>query len=287
MTLPPEWLYPPALLEARAEAERSGTFRDKVKFDLIPRANYAFGLLCAADIARFCGIKKLIAIEFGVAEGDGLINMAEIAKQVEAETGIGFDVVGFDTGSGLPTLEDARDHPEIWSVGDFDCVSPQALEARLPGHARIIWGEVRDTVPGFAKSIRADTPIGFVANDLDLYSSTIASFALYDAAPEKFLPVVPHYFDDTLGAPTRIGSLFRNRAAGQLGAIEDFNREQPYRIFDKPTTLKARRPLAHALWLEQIYLLHLLDHPFRQVGANRSALRMGEHAADDVMLWPL
>jgi hypothetical protein len=52
------------------------------------------------------------AAEFGVANGAGLLNMCEIAARVTRETGVGFRIVGFDAGTGLPQPIDYRDHPE-------------------------------------------------------------------------------------------------------------------------------------------------------------------------------
>ncbi len=278
-------IYPAAMLEKRAQTERHGTFREKVRYDIVQRPNYAFGLLAAADMARFCGITRITAIEFGVAEGNGLLNMCGLVPQIEAETGIAIDVVGFDTGEGLPELEDHRDHPEIWSAGDFAGVDKKQLEAKLPTFARIVWGDIRHTLKEAVSSLAA--PVGFIANDLDLYSSTVASFPLMEASPDKLLPVTLIYFDDTLGCPTRIGSLFRNRWCGQLAAIEDFNTIHSKRKIDTLYPIKARRPMNKELWLDKMYGLHVLDHPLRQPGGERAALTMHAHGADDRMTWPL
>jgi hypothetical protein len=276
--------YHNTILESRERAA-NGSFRERVRYDLIERPNYACGLLAAADMARFCGVERITAIEFGVAEGHGLRNMCELAAMVMQETGVEFDIIGFDTGAGLPELEDYRDHPEIWSVGDFAGANRAALEQALPRNARIVWGDIRDTLDKAIVELKA--PVGFIANDLDLYSSTVASFPLLEANPDKLLPVIIAYFDDTLGSPSRIGSLFRNRWCGQLAAIDDFNREHRYRKIDHLRTLKARRPLDKELWLDQMYGVHVLDHPFRQVSAQRNALKMDEHGHHDPMAWLL
>lgn len=282
-----ELRYPPALLEARKAAAQNGSFRERVRYDLIDRPPYAFGLLAAADMARFCGVSRITAMEFGVAEGAGLLNLCEVAAQVTAETGIAFDIIGFDTGKGLPQLEGYRDHPEIWSAGDFAGVDAAALEAKLPAHARIIWGDIRETLPDFIASLNGSSPIGFIANDLDLYSSTAASFQLLRARCDALLPVVIHYFDDTHGSPTRIGSLFRNRWCGQFAAIEDFNAAHEFRKIDRLYTLHARRPMDRELWLEQMFALHVLDHPQRGRERSRDTLKMHGHGHTDLMHWPL
>ena len=287
MSVPLAEKYPEVLLRSREHIEASGSFRERVRYDLIDRPPYAFGLLAAADMARFCGVTRITAIEFGVAEGYGLLNVCEVAKKVSAETGVAFDILGFDTGAGLPALEGFRDHPEIWSAGDFAGVDAAALQAKLPANARIIWGDIRDTLPEFVRSLDGTSPIGFIANDLDLYSSTLASFSLLRARSDALLPIVVNYFDDTHGSPTRIGSLFRNRWCGQFAAIEDFNAAHEWRKIDRLYTLHARRPMDKELWLEQMFALHVLDHPIRQQERDRSSLKMNDHGHTDVMNWPL
>ncbi len=279
--------YPQETLRERDRAKQFGTFREKVRFDLVPRPNYAFGLLAAADIARFCGIQKLTAIECGVAEGYGLLNLCEVARMVTQETGVQFDIIGFDTGQGLPTINDYRDHPEIWTEGDFPTTDRDALMDRLPENADIIWGDVKDTIPAFMNLLNKDAPVGFVSMDVDIYRSTKDALALFLGAPELCLPVTVTYFDDTLGSPQRMGSLFRNRWSGQLLAIDEFNAENKTRKLDIIRTLKFRRPLEKEQWLDQIYALHVLDHPLRSQSGREDALRIQAHGEDQRMHWPL
>ena len=53
-------------------------------------------------------------------------------------------------------------------------------------------------------------------------------------------------------------------------------------------TLKHRRPLNLDQWLEQIYAVHVLDHPARGVaGASRSPLTMGGYRVASHFDWPL
>src|SRR5215217_2025901 len=62
-----------------------GSFRSKVYWDLVVRQQHAFGLLNAADKARELGIHHLTAVEFGVANGAGLLNICDIAKRITVE----------------------------------------------------------------------------------------------------------------------------------------------------------------------------------------------------------
>jgi hypothetical protein len=278
--------YPAALLAARQRAEADGTFRDRVRFDLVARPHHSFGLLAAADLARFCGIDAIVAIEFGVAEGSGLLNLSEIAKAVVDETGIGIEVVGFDSGVGLPAPVDYRDHPEIWAKGDFQAPDVDRLREILPMGTELVVGPVGETVPAFVKALK-DRVVGFVSFDLDLYSSTADALHIFDARSDQLLPVVISYFDDVLGGARRIGSLFRTEAAGQLLAIDEFNSEQELRHVDRLRILPYRRPLDRELWLERVYAVHVLDHPVRTVRGPRRAMSMTEHANVAELGWIL
>ena len=57
----------------------SGSYRAKIDYDLVVRQNNAYGILKAADFARSHNIRTVSLIEFGVASGTGLLNMARIA----------------------------------------------------------------------------------------------------------------------------------------------------------------------------------------------------------------
>jgi hypothetical protein len=66
-----------------------GGVRSRIAFDLVQRAHYAYyGLPEAADQARKAGLSAFTAVEFGVAAGEGLINMCWVAELVTAETGV-------------------------------------------------------------------------------------------------------------------------------------------------------------------------------------------------------
>jgi hypothetical protein len=277
--------YPAALLEQRARIAERGTFRQRVQFDLVDRPQHAFGLLTAADIAAFTGVDEIVALEFGVAEGTGLRNLAEVASFVGAETGVRVDVVGFDSGEGLPSPIDYRDHPEIWVEGDFAMPDPGGLQATLPAGVDLVLGPIASTLPEFVKTLTK--PIGFVSFDLDLYSSTRDGLTAFEIECDRLLPVVVSYFDDVIGGIRRIGSLFRTKAAGQLRAIEEFNIGHSRRRIDPIWVLRYRRPLDREVWIERMYALHVLDHPIRTRKRGRPAMSMREHGQSTEFDWPL
>jgi hypothetical protein len=285
--LPLEWKYPPELLAVRARAAAQGTLREKIRFDLAGRAAYAWGLLAAADAAKFFGFRTFSAIEFGVAEGAGLIEMARLARLVTNETGISIRVFGLDNGTGLPEPAGYRDHPEVWSGGDFAMGDPRALRAVLPAGTQLFIGSIAEMLPNFLASIISEeAPIGFCSFDVDIHSSSVAALEVYANRPELYLPVGIAYCDDTLGGAGSIGSLMRNRKAGQLLAIDEFNARYPARAIDEIRTLKHRQPLNREQWLEQIYGVHVLDHPLRNQPRRTNALSMQEHGTIDWLRWP-
>jgi len=231
-----------------------GSLRTKVDFDLIVRQHTAFGLLKAADNAKELGIDVLTVIEFGVANGAGLLNICEVGKRITDVTGVDFDVVGFDTGLGMPLAKDFRDHPEYFSQGDYPLKDKDLLLKNLPNNARIEFGNLEDTVGIFLTDVRA--PIGFISVDLDYYCSTVNALTIFNGPSDLYLPMVVMYFDD-------VHLEGHNRYCGELLAIENFNSGHDLRKITKFNFLKQRRIFRNANWIEQMYLCHIFDHAWR------------------------
>jgi hypothetical protein len=242
-----------------------GSWEQRAQFDALPYSQYATGLQIACTYAQWFGKKEITAIEFGVAGGNGLIALAQHARQIQRRTGIKVGVVGFDTGSGLPGVEDWRDAPWLYSPGDYpgDLAS---LHARLAGRARLVVGDIRDTFPEWLRS--ATAPMGFISIDVDYYSSTAAILtALATCAPQSLLPIASVYLDDILcfGVP---------RCAGELAAIEEFNRDNSARQFDRADWVGEFRPFREALWLKRLFDLYCFDHPKMGCSGNRQIRRL-------------
>ncbi len=232
-----------------------GSLRARIDFDIVQRPHYAYGLLAAADQAAEQGLKAFTAVEFGVAAGEGLLNLCSIAKRVEQATGIAVKIAGFDSGCGMPPPIDYRDHPEEFQFGDFP-MDHDRLRAQLPSNCQLVLGAVNQTVPNFlAHRLDAEAPLGFAAFDLDYYTSTREALALLaDPDPSKyvFLPLL--YFDDIV-LPNY------NGWAGELLAVHEFNHCHELRKIEAYRFLRSRRIMKNARWIDQIYLLHLFDHP--------------------------
>ena len=207
------------------------------------RIVYSLPMIHAVQQAICCGYKKITVIELGVAGGNGIKNLYKISKHLHQEFGIEIDVIGFDTGTGLPEIKDYRDHPEIWSQGDF---SMEYKIDEFPTDVRLILGNVADTIPEFVKTF--DGILGFVSLDLDLYSSTVSAFPLFEMPAHRYLPAMPVYVDDI---NVLIGY---NPWCGEALAIKEFNDSHPMRKIEEKSS---------AWHVQNFHVFHVLDHAIR------------------------
>jgi hypothetical protein len=128
-----------------------------------------------------------------------------------------------------------------------------ALRARLTT-AELVLGPVGQTVPTWAAATHA--PIGFIAFDLDYYSSTREAFQVLGGDAERSLPRVPCYFDDTFGYGW-------TEFMGVHAAIGEFNEANDQRKIGKIHGLRFELP-SHEFqlqWHEKMYVFHQFDHP--------------------------
>lgn len=215
------------------------------------RPDYAWAVLHSASLARQIGIRRVSALEFGVAGGKGLIALERIAQKVGNICGVGIDVYGFDTGTGLPKPQDYRDLPNLWSEGYFP-MDKEKLQKRLK-NAHLILGLIEDTIENFLNS--KPSPVAFLAFDLDLYSSTMHAFRLLDAAQDLLLPRIHCYFDDIM-------VFTYGDHNGPRLAISEFNNSHPMRKISPIYGLKHYMPreVASQMWVEKFYMAHICDH---------------------------
>jgi hypothetical protein len=250
--------------------DRYGDFRARERHGLLFRPNYAYGMLRAADMGKYFGHKSVTVIEFGVAGGDGLLNMIELASLIEQHTGMKLKVVGFDTGAGLPVVNGYKDHPEIWNIGDFATPDRNKLLQKINGRAQLIWGDIANTANPFIEELDQRSPIGFISIDVDIYSATKSALRCLLDDPSKYLPAVSMYFDD-------VGFFFANRWCGELAAIEEFNAENNARKIDHDRSLPGLRSSRSEGWYSNMFACHILDHPARQTPRERNSLDIDEH----------
>jgi hypothetical protein len=216
------------------------------------RANYLYGVLHCARLAKVLEVPEISVIEFGVAGGRGLLALEQASLHAEKEFGVRIAVYGFDSGRGLPKPTDFRDCPNLFLEGQFPLDSAE-LVSRLK-RAELILGLVDQTVPEFLD--RRPAPIGFVSFDLDLYSSTVCALRALEADTELLLPRVHCYFDDITGFTYADHN-------GERLAISEFNAAHELRKISQiyAAEFYVPRRESHALWPRKLYLAHIIDHP--------------------------
>ena len=216
-------------------------------WDISTRPAYLMGVLEAAKQAIAQEIPAISVIEFGVGGGDGLATLQSEAEAVERHTGVAIEVYGFDRGGLPPLIGDYRDHPDVWQAGDYP-MDESSVRSRLTARTKLIVGDVKDTLPRFFERFRP-APVGFVAFDMDLYSSTREALRIFTLADKQMLRHVPLYFDD-------IGHLFDHKYAGELLAIEEFNQASDGVKIDRWYEVHVGRPFPEQHFLERLYVAH-------------------------------
>ncbi len=230
-----------------------GSIETRVDMDLWNRPHYAYGVHRAAVQAKSLGLRGISVVEFGVAGGRGLLELERVAGEISRELQLEIQTFGFDTGEGMPETSDYRDLPHVWAKGFFKMDVP-ALQARLAS-AKLLIGDVSETVPTWTGSPDR-LPIGFIAFDLDYYSSTVKAFSVFKGPSESRLPRVLCYFDDIV-VPERA---FYNEGTGELLAIREFNEANRSRkIF--PIHLLRNIRMVPQPWNDQMYVMHDFEHP--------------------------
>lgn len=232
---------------------RLGSLHTRMRFDITPQPWYAYGIYNSAMLAKRLGLPAISVIELGVAGGRGLVAMEQLATEIEAAVGVRIDVYGFDSGSGMPAPIDYRDLPHVWGQGYYH-MDEAALRSRLT-RARLLLGNVADTVPQLLAE-EALAPIGFIAFDLDYYSSTKAAFQLFEGPGATRLPRVYCYFDDIAGPEFAC----MNEFVGEFLAIKEFNDEHAQQKISPIVNLRLERPKS-ARWNDQIFVCHDFAHP--------------------------
>jgi hypothetical protein len=216
------------------------------------RSNYAWAMVNTAFLASSLRLERISVLEFGVAGGNGLVALEGMASWLEARFGVRIDVYGFDGGRGLPRPRDWRDLPNLWPEGGYP-MDEMKLRARLD-RAELILGMVERTVGDFLA--REPAPIGFIAFDLDQYTSTTHAFKVLEAEPERLMPRVHCYFDDILGFSC-------GHHNGERLAIAEFNERHPQRPISQIYGLRFALPrkLREANWTEKMFMTHVVEHP--------------------------
>jgi hypothetical protein len=212
------------------------------------RPHLAWGALQGVNLAKALGLSKVSLVEFGVAGGNGLTALEEIAQKLEETFGVEIQIHGFDAATGMPKPADNRDTPNLWRPG-FYPLDVAKLEQRLKKTTLHV-GMVCETLQAFVASNPA--PVAFIEFDLCYYSSTKEAFRLIEANENILLPRIHCFFRNTLG--NSYGSY-----NGERLAISEFCANHETRKISQIFGLQ------HFLrgvgrWVDQYYMAHIFDH---------------------------
>ena len=228
-----------------------GSIDTRVRYGVFDRPHYAYGVYAAAGLAKALGIGAISVIELGVAGGRGLLALERIAAAVGQRFGVRIHVAGFDMGSGMPAPCGYRDLPYIWDKG-FYKMNVSELKDKLSPDTELILGNIEETVPAWIPK----ASIGFIAFDLDYYSSTRTAFRMFENDnAESRLPRVYCYFDDIMWPEYAC----HNEFVGELCAIREFNEEHEHKKI-APIHMFRHTRVHQAAWNEQMYVLHDFQH---------------------------
>lgn len=228
-----------------------GSYKFRYKLNAIERPHYAYILYQAAALGKALKHKTISVIEFGVAKGDGLINLEMQAKEISKLFGINIVIYGFDNATGLPTPEDYRDCPYLWSKGLFR-MDEKLLRSKLK-NSKLIIGDIKDTAKSFFDK-HNPAPIGAIIYDFDFYTPTAIALNILNNDSKFYLPRIFNYFDNTLGNNK---SCF-NEFTGERLAIKEFNENNEKIKIAQPYNLIPRDNFD--LWYKQIWITHIFNH---------------------------
>lgn len=227
-----------------------GSFEFRYNIGALGRMPYAHICFNAAKLGKQLGYDKISVIEFGVAQGAGLISLEYYSEEIEKITGVKIDVYGFDTGEGLPEPKDYRDLPYHWQKGFFSMNKDQ-LSKKLK-KAKLVIGDIEETSKTFFSDYKP-SPVGAVIHDFDFYTPTKIALSMMQNNPDFFLPRVFSYFDDTIGSELELFSDY----TGERLAINEFNSINNDIKISKPYYFLSQN---REVWHNQIWIIHFFKH---------------------------
>ena len=135
------------------------------------------------------------------------------------------------------------------------------LRPLLESRTKLVIGDVRDTVPAFvANALTA--PIGFVAIDVDFYSSTRDALKILSLPNRKCLIRTVIYLDD-------VETMMYHRFAGELLAVEEFNQVNAGVKIDRWRGIRRNRPFPENGWYDHMWVAYDLEAMDRVAKAGR------------------
>ena len=230
-----------------------GSHEFRLLCNAVERPSYSCCVLVAAKLASALGIHRISVIEFGVAGGNGLLELENMVEEVERIVPIKIDIFGFDTGKGLPLSDNYKDQLYFWQEGHFE-MNEEALRKRLR-LSKLVLGDVSKSVETFISEYNP-APIGAIMFDLDYYSSTKDAFKLFNYLnSNNSLPRIYTYMDDI----SSVDLLPANEFTGVRCAINEFNSENNNKKIARMEHLSRFMRLPKP-WNELVYVFHNFEH---------------------------
>jgi len=228
-----------------------GSYEYRVKIGALERPHNAYCVYTASVLAKKLGFQRISVLEFGVAGGNGLLNLEYHTQKISKLLSIDIDIYGFDSGCGLPKPSDYKDIPYVWKKGFYKMDVPK-LKSRLK-KSKLVLGDLKNTSKDFFEKYNP-APIGTIIYDLDFYSSTVAAMNMLGAGEKYYLPRVFCFFDDISGSNTEL----YNEYTGERLSINEFNSSHKDAKFTLPYHLLARKIVE--TWYHGIRILHFFKH---------------------------
>ena len=239
------------LIQELRKRFKIGSYFSRLLMGAIDRPHYGYCVYNGASLAKKLGYHGVSILEFGVADGQGLLNLEECAKRIKKLLSIDITIYGFDTGEGLPEPLDYKDLPYHWKK-NFYRMDVQQLKKQLET-ATLVLGDVKDTIKTFFKDY-APLPIGAILFDLDFYSSTTSALNLFEGDQKYFLPRAFCYFDDVTGSEIEL----YNDYTGTRLAINEFNKNHEKKKLAKAYHLLEKKAIEE--WYHRIWIYHNFEH---------------------------
>ncbi|MCP3924021.1 MAG: hypothetical protein GY714_15690 [Desulfobacterales bacterium] len=192
----------------------------------------------AINLASNLGHKRMSILEFGVAGGQGLLEIEAYCKDITKNLDLDIEIYGFDLEKGLPPSKDYRDEPYKWVEGSYS-MDMELLLSKIK-KSKLIIGDVKKTVPEFVEKYNP-APIGFINFDLDLYWPTKCALEIFNEEDLYFLPRVECFFDDIFfehaGIYLAINEFNAENEMKKIGQnnrtlVHNFNEIMKYRMFE-------------------------------------------------------
>jgi hypothetical protein len=83
------------------------------------KPNYETILLESCIEAKKLGYDEVSVLELGVAGGNGLLSLEKYKKKIQKLYSVKINIYGFDSGEGLPVINDKLNLPFLWKSGDY------------------------------------------------------------------------------------------------------------------------------------------------------------------------